>query len=181
MAAPAEPMEDDMAEMAKRRNPNSTIQSSKQQDRAIIFMNTTKTERVTLEEAYPIGNYPALDPNKRIYHDTKTGFYFKLNSTRMGIWASAMAQKNTDEKQPPFDSRFFDAAQRMENVSNVPANVAVAPPAFPAAVGPALLAVSLSDVFMASILSQSNHCVQAPRRHISVYLRLPPSTLCLPG
>ncbi|KAK6966892.1 hypothetical protein R3P38DRAFT_2815652 [Favolaschia claudopus] len=29
-----------------------------------------KTERTKLEETYPIGNFPAIDPNKRIWHHT---------------------------------------------------------------------------------------------------------------
>ncbi|KAJ7348437.1 Alpha/Beta hydrolase protein [Mycena albidolilacea] len=39
-------------------------------------------------------------------------------------------------------------------------------------------------LLLRSVVSQhicKAHCVQAPRRHISVYLRLPPSTICLPG
>lgn len=61
------------------------------------FNKATKTERQLLEDTYPIGNYPAIDPNKRIYHDTKTGFYFDLNATRMGVWASAAVRATIND------------------------------------------------------------------------------------
>lgn len=53
------------------------------------FNKATKDERAKLEEKYPIGNYPQF-PDLRVYHDSKTGFYYELNSTRSGVWASAM-------------------------------------------------------------------------------------------
>ncbi|KAJ7822152.1 hypothetical protein B0H13DRAFT_2376776 [Mycena leptocephala] len=45
----------------------------------------------------------------------KPGFYYELNSTRSGVWASVMAQGKTDENAPPV-SKFFDAKQRIKTV-----------------------------------------------------------------
>ncbi|KAJ7939484.1 hypothetical protein B0H13DRAFT_2300762 [Mycena leptocephala] len=127
----------------------------------ISFNKATKTERALLEDTYPIGNYPAIDPNKRIYHDPKTNFYFDLNSSRTGVWSSATAQNKTDEMKPPLESRFFDAKQRMEIGNTPPADFALPGPAITAVAGPAVTApppaapLSLSNLLMASILSQS--------------------------
>ncbi|KAJ7791994.1 hypothetical protein B0H14DRAFT_2624500 [Mycena olivaceomarginata] len=64
----------------------------------LSFNKATKEERAILEEKYPIGNHPDIDPNKRIYHDKKTGFYYDLNSTRMGVWSSAMVRRAGSEE-----------------------------------------------------------------------------------
>jgi hypothetical protein len=42
-----------------------------------------------LEEKYPVGNYPQF-PDLSVYRDPKTGFYYELDSTQSGVWASAM-------------------------------------------------------------------------------------------
>ncbi|KAJ7835754.1 hypothetical protein B0H14DRAFT_3461150 [Mycena olivaceomarginata] len=93
-------------------------------------------------------------PYLSVYRDPKTGFYYELNSTQSGVWASAMAQGKTDENTPPV-SKFFDAKQR---IKTVPAIIAQAPaPAVPAApTAPAVTgsSVSLTDLLFASVLSQ---------------------------
>ncbi|KAK7013597.1 hypothetical protein R3P38DRAFT_3576271 [Favolaschia claudopus] len=162
MPAPAKPMEDEMPwqtgeeeeEKPARFNydelePTGSAFSVQQQQ--ISFNKATKTERTKLEETYPIGNFPAIDPNKRIWHDTDRGFYFDLNNSRLGVWASAMAQKKTDEKTPPH-SQFFDASNRMKkvgasNATAIPPPAAIAPPIPPpvAAVPPPAMTPSLSD------------------------------------
>ncbi|KAJ7898708.1 hypothetical protein B0H13DRAFT_2337359 [Mycena leptocephala] len=124
MPAPAQPMEEetpwptgaDDDDEKQNKFDYSELESSgpanSVYEQQISFNKATKTERALLEETYPIGNYPAIDPNKRIFHDPKTDFYFDLNSSRMG------AQKKTDEKRPPWESRFFDANQRIKNTAN---------------------------------------------------------------
>ncbi|KAJ7815083.1 hypothetical protein B0H14DRAFT_3746557 [Mycena olivaceomarginata] len=106
-----------------------------------------------LAQKYPVGNYPQF-PDLSVYRDPKTGFYYELNSTQSGVWASAMAQGKTDENTPPV-SKFFDAKQR---IKTVPAIIAQAPaPAVPAAsTAPAVTgsSVSLTDLLFASVLSQ---------------------------
>ncbi|KAJ7937638.1 hypothetical protein B0H13DRAFT_1852273 [Mycena leptocephala] len=127
-------------------------------EQQISFNKATKTERALLEETYPIDNYPAIDPNKRIFHDPKTDFYFDLNSSRMGVWCNAMASA----KEDPWESRFFDANQRIKNTAN---NVhATASVALTSVAGTSLTAPvpapapastpSLSDVLIASLLAQ---------------------------
>ncbi|KAJ6521639.1 hypothetical protein DFH09DRAFT_1424717 [Mycena vulgaris] len=106
------------------------------------------------------------------------------------------AKKETDENNPP-SSRFFDANQRIKivpaaaaalapNPNAVPL-IAAAPPALPAAAPPAPL--SLSDLLMASILSQSggglgalfpqlNQLAAPQPREVPVHPRsLPPSPI----
>ncbi|KAK6991908.1 hypothetical protein R3P38DRAFT_2571689, partial [Favolaschia claudopus] len=172
MPAPAKPMEEEMPwqtgeeeeEKPARFNydelePTGSAFSVQQQQ--ISFNKATKTERTKLEETYPIGNFPAIDPNKRIWHDTDRGFYFDLNNSRLGVWASAMAQKKTDEKTPPH-SQFFDASNRMKkvganNVPAIPPPAAIAPPIPPpvAAVPPPAMTPSLSDVLLTALLTSN--------------------------
>jgi hypothetical protein len=148
----------------------------------ITFNKATKVERVLLEEEYPIGNHVQFS-DKRVYRDTKTGFYFELNASHLGVWSAAMvclsihchilndyylthakAQKRTDEKTPPMDSRFFDAGQRLKNIAcaplppPAPQPIPVAPSALPAAAAAATAltaGLSVSDILIASLLSQS--------------------------
>lgn len=54
-----------------------------------VFNKATKEERAKLEKEYPIGKFPVF-PEKRVYQDKSTGFYFELNASRMGVWAAAM-------------------------------------------------------------------------------------------
>ncbi|KAF7372092.1 hypothetical protein MVEN_00067500 [Mycena venus] len=158
MPAPAKPMDDrtpwetdgdpepafDYSELEPTL-PSDSILAQKQS-----FDKATKDERAKLEQKYPVGNYPQF-PDLRIYHDPKTGFYYELNSTRSGVWASAMAQGKTDENTPPV-SKIFDANQR---IKTVPAIAAQAPaPVIPTAPGVASSSVSLTDLLFASILSQ---------------------------
>ncbi|KAJ6594609.1 hypothetical protein B0H19DRAFT_1096196 [Mycena capillaripes] len=167
MPAPAQPMEEEMPWVTAAATdekpprfdytelePSGLSDSILQQQQS--FNKATKDERAILEDTYRIGNYPHIDPNKRIYHDAESGFYFELNDSRMGVWCSAMAQKKTDKHKPPLDSRFFDANQRIKNIGNAPAAPAPAVNA-PPAVPPATFtpSLSMSDIFMASLLSQS--------------------------
>jgi hypothetical protein len=55
----------------------------------ITFNKATKVERVLLKEEYPIGNHVQFS-DKRVYRDMKTGFYFELNASRLGVWSAAM-------------------------------------------------------------------------------------------
>ncbi|KAF8126675.1 hypothetical protein K438DRAFT_2001225 [Mycena galopus ATCC 62051] len=163
MPAPAQPMEEEMPwetgeavdtkpvkfnyDELESVGPSDSIHQQQ-----ITFNKATKTERAVLEDKYPIGNHPAIDANKRIYHDIKTGYYFDLNVTRMGIWASAMAKKTTDENCPPMDSRFFDANQRIKNVSNNGPPIAHALPAVAPPLPPAPPAApSLTELLLASL------------------------------
>ncbi|KAJ7615706.1 hypothetical protein DFH06DRAFT_1145747 [Mycena polygramma] len=171
MPAPAPPMVDDMPwptgapneeERANAKFDYSELEPTSPTDSILqqqgSFNKATKPERKLLEKTYPIGNHPHIDPEKRIYHDKDTGYYFDLNISRLGVWASAMAQKQTDEKTPPLDSRFFDARQRITKtrVNAAAPGPALAPPpplaapAVPAAAAPA----SFADLFFATILSQ---------------------------
>lgn len=69
------------------------------------------------------------------------------------------AQKRTDVKTPPMDSRFFDANQRLKNFPGVPPTpVSAVPPVAPALPSPAVAAtagLSVSELLIASLLSQS--------------------------
>ncbi|KAJ7614234.1 hypothetical protein DFH06DRAFT_1344194 [Mycena polygramma] len=117
------------------------------------FNKATKEERQKLEDQYPIGNYPEF-PDLRVYQDPRTKFYFELNTTRLGVWASAMAQGQTDEKTPPA-SKFFDANKKL-TVKNIPAAIpVVAPaPAVTAPIAPNPAGLSLSELLLATLLSQ---------------------------
>ncbi|KAJ7741624.1 hypothetical protein B0H14DRAFT_3515295 [Mycena olivaceomarginata] len=142
MPAPAKPMDDqtpwetdgdpepsfDYSELEPTL-PSDSIIAQKQS-----FNKATKDERAKLEE--------------------KTGFYYELNTMRSGVWASAMAQGKTDENTPPV-SKFFDANQR---IKTVPAVAAPAPapaiPAIPTAPAVAGSSLSITDLLLASLLSQ---------------------------
>ncbi|KAF8501153.1 hypothetical protein F5888DRAFT_1632919 [Russula emetica] len=125
------------------------------QQQKITFNKATRTERSLLEEEYPIGNHVQF-PNKRTYYDTKTSFYFELNASRLGVWSAAMAQKKTDVKAPPMDSQFFDANQRIKNISDaLPAPVPTVPSTLPNTPVAATAGLSISDIIIASLLSQS--------------------------
>ncbi|KAK7059335.1 hypothetical protein R3P38DRAFT_3167664 [Favolaschia claudopus] len=128
------------------------------QQQQLAFNKATKTERATLEDTYPIGNFPAIDRNKGIYYDNDTKFYFELTPTRLGIWASAMAQKTTDEKRHPANSRFFDADQRIKNIGNhASAPASNAPPVpTPAAAAVPTPTTSLTDVLLAALLANGS-------------------------
>ncbi|KAJ6587536.1 hypothetical protein DFH09DRAFT_1359243 [Mycena vulgaris] len=169
MPPPAQPM-DDEAPWATGDDPEERFDygeldapgaSDSVQEQKNTFNKATRAERDILEDKYPIGNYPNF-PQLRVYCDPTTKFYFELNSTRLDVWAAAMAKKETDENNPP-SSRFFDANQRIKIVPAAAAALAPNPNAVPliAAAPPALLAaappapLSLSDLLMASILSQS--------------------------
>ncbi|KAJ7895733.1 hypothetical protein B0H13DRAFT_2034671 [Mycena leptocephala] len=97
------------------------------------FNKATKEERTKLEEKYTVGNYPNF-PDRCVYFDAQTGFYFELNALRLRIWASVMAQGTTDENKPP-TSKFFDANQGIKTIPSVavpaPAPAVLAPPALP--------------------------------------------------
>ncbi|KAJ7483053.1 hypothetical protein B0H11DRAFT_1914790 [Mycena galericulata] len=167
MPPPAVPMEDVNANMQKpwptglneepqpvfdyteleRPEARDSIQQQK-----LSFNKATKEERDKLEAEYPIGNC-ALFPNLRIYHDTKTDYYFDLTSTRLGIWATGMSQNKADVKTPP-PSCFFDADQRIKNIPAAAPGLAVPGPAAPV-VTPAAPALSLSDLLLASALGQN--------------------------
>ncbi|KAJ7873625.1 hypothetical protein B0H14DRAFT_3438192 [Mycena olivaceomarginata] len=129
--------------------PSDSIIAQKQS-----FNKATKDERAKLEEKYPVGNYPQF-PDLRVYCDTSTSFYYELNTTRSGVWASAMAQGKTDENTPPV-SKFFDANQRIKTVPAVVAAPAPAPaiPAIPTAPAVAGSSLSITDLLFASLLSQ---------------------------
>ncbi|KAF8495257.1 hypothetical protein F5888DRAFT_1635740 [Russula emetica] len=156
MPPPAVPMEDENpwpTEITRRKKVDLTIDSIQQQK--ITFNKATKTERSLLEEEYLIGNHVQF-PNKRTYYNTKTSFYFELNASRLGVWSAAMAQKKTDVKAPPMDSQFFDANQRIKNVSDaLPAPVPTVPSTLPNTPVAATAGLSISDIIIASLLSQS--------------------------
>ncbi|KAJ7936405.1 hypothetical protein B0H13DRAFT_2448071 [Mycena leptocephala] len=126
------------------------------------FNQATKEHRAKLEETYPVGQHPQF-PGRRVYFDAATGFYFELNSTRLGVWSSAMAQGKTDEKRL-LSSNFFDANQRIKSVTAVAVPAVPAAPVIPAfapavSATPAIPAVagtslSLTDLLLASILTR---------------------------
>ncbi|KAJ7905020.1 hypothetical protein B0H13DRAFT_2024068 [Mycena leptocephala] len=128
------------------------------------FNKATKEERMKLEEKYTIGNYPNF-PDRRVYFDAQTGFYFELNASRLGIWASAMAQGTTDENKPP-TSKFFDANQRIKTIPSVavpaPAPAVLAPPALTAVPAPTGSSLSLSDLLLASLLGGGGIAAMLP-------------------
>ncbi|KAJ7740895.1 hypothetical protein DFH07DRAFT_778218 [Mycena maculata] len=165
MPPPAKPMEDktpwetngtpepafDYSELEPTL-PSDSLYAQKQ-----LFNKTTKEERTKLEEMYPVGNFPQF-PDIRVYRDKTTGFYYELNSTRIGIWSSSMAQGHTDEKIPP-PSKFFDTKQRIKTVPAAPivtpAIVQAPPiPAVPAVPAPTA-PPSFSDLMFAHLLMQS--------------------------
>ncbi|KAJ7733342.1 hypothetical protein B0H16DRAFT_1579863 [Mycena metata] len=167
MPPPAEPMEEETpwatgsAEEGEKKvfdysELESTTISNSLQEQQMSFNKATKDERALLEEKYPIGNYPNIDADKRIYRDPKTGFYFELNNSRVGVWCSAMAQKLTTWETPPINSRFFDAKQRMKvpgaDAPPPPAPVIAPPAAVPAPIAPAA-STSLTDILLATLLA----------------------------
>ncbi|KAJ7927347.1 hypothetical protein B0H13DRAFT_2312550 [Mycena leptocephala] len=91
------------------------------------FNIATKTQREKLEATYPIGGC-TLFPDKRVYHDEKSNFYFELMVNRIAVWASSMAKGETDELTPPMSSRFFDADQRVKNIPTSGTGIEGAPP-----------------------------------------------------
>jgi hypothetical protein len=132
-----------------------------------------KTECAKLEEEYPIGNVPQF-PDKRVFHDSKTGFYFDLNASRLGVWAAAMvhfsflipqdlsliclykAQGKTDVTTPPINSRFFDANQHIKIVpTTTPIQPMTPTPSIVTPQLPLASNLSISDLLVASLLSQS--------------------------
>ncbi|KAJ7939824.1 hypothetical protein B0H13DRAFT_1850587 [Mycena leptocephala] len=121
------------------------------------FNQATKEHRAKLEETYPVGQPPQF-PGRRVYFDAATGFYFEINSTRLGVWSSAMAQGKTDEKRPP-SSNFFDANQRIKCVPAVAVPAVPAAPVIPA-VAPAVPATPaipfVADLLLASISTQGS-------------------------
>ncbi|KAJ7926487.1 hypothetical protein B0H13DRAFT_1862320 [Mycena leptocephala] len=167
MPAPAKPMEDetlwetngspeptfDYSELEPTL-PSDSIFAQKEN-----FNKATKDVRAKLEERYPIGKYPQF-PDRRVYHDPKTGFYYELNSTRLGIWL-----KVTQMKRHPV-SKFFDANQRIKTIPTLPVGAsaptipAPAVPSAPTVAGPAL---SFSDLLVASMFSQSSAPLRQPR------------------
>ncbi|KAJ6505756.1 hypothetical protein C8R47DRAFT_1066646 [Mycena vitilis] len=168
MPPPAKPMEDENPWVADEEagpafdfgelESSSTGDSIQEQKNS--FNKATKDERAVLETKYPVGNN-ANFPSLRVYQDPKTNFYFELNSIRLGLWASAIAQKKTDENTPP-SSRYFDADARIKVIPTLAAPAAPAAPAAgalpalpalpPAAQPPSL---SITDLVMASLLTQS--------------------------
>jgi hypothetical protein len=50
--------------------------------RQIAFNKVTKTERIMLNHAQFL--------DKHVYYNMKTGFYFELNASRLGVWSTAM-------------------------------------------------------------------------------------------
>ncbi|KAJ7921024.1 hypothetical protein B0H13DRAFT_2418679 [Mycena leptocephala] len=163
MPPPVKPMDDEVPWETKndpepmfdysQLEPSGANESVMQQKET--FNKATKEERAKLEEKYPIGRYPQF-PDRRVYYDAETGFYFELNSTRIGVWSSAMSQGKTDENKPP-NSKFFDASQRIKVVPTPAVAPAIpAPPALPPAPAPAFAGSSLSleNILLASILSQ---------------------------
>ncbi|KAJ7934456.1 hypothetical protein B0H13DRAFT_2305554 [Mycena leptocephala] len=107
MPPPTKPMEEEMPWMTddepqpkfdyselERTGISGSIQEQK-----ITFNAATKDQRAKPEEKYPIGNHPNF-PNRRVYFDAETGFYYELNSTRIGVWSSAMAQNKADVNKP---------------------------------------------------------------------------------
>ncbi|KAJ7797830.1 hypothetical protein B0H14DRAFT_3546723 [Mycena olivaceomarginata] len=125
------------------------------EEQKISFHIATKDERAKLEEKYPIGNY-ANFPNHHVYLDTTIGFYYEPNATRLGVWASAMARGFVTENEPP-QSKFFDANQRIKAVPPVSATPALPAPAPANATAAACLpgaSLSVSDLIVASFLSQ---------------------------
>ncbi|KAJ7820058.1 hypothetical protein B0H14DRAFT_3147196, partial [Mycena olivaceomarginata] len=103
MPAPMKPMEEEMP-WDTNEGPMPTFDyseleptgaSSAIQEQKLSFNKTTKDERERLENRYPIGQYPQF-ADKRVYFDSKTGFYFELNSTPLGVWAAALAQGAVD-------------------------------------------------------------------------------------
>ncbi|KAJ6559664.1 hypothetical protein B0H19DRAFT_1145583 [Mycena capillaripes] len=168
MPTPVQPMEEEMPWVTAAATdekpprfdytelePSGPSDSILQQQQS--FNKATKDERAILEDTYCIGNYPHIDPNKRIYHDPESGFYFELNNSRMAVWCSAMVRNNIlPRRKPPLDSHVFDSNQRIQNIGNAPAAPAPAVNASPA-VPPATAtpSLSMSDIFMASLFSQS--------------------------
>jgi hypothetical protein len=66
------------------------------------------------------------------------------------------AQKKTDVKMPPMDSRFFDANQHLKNVAGVPStSLPVVPSTLPNPPVATAAGLSISDLFIAGLLSQS--------------------------
>ncbi|KAK6969285.1 hypothetical protein R3P38DRAFT_3229228 [Favolaschia claudopus] len=158
MPPPTKPMDDptptptfDYSEL-KHAGPSDSVMEQK-----ISFNNATRAERAKLEETYPIGNDPRW-PTLRIYQQPLTGFCFDLNKTRLD------SQNLTDHKTAPA-SRFFDAQQRIKNISSAPAtlnntaaaveNAAPPAPAITAAPPAATPtpALSITDIFLASLMS----------------------------
>ncbi|KAK7037158.1 hypothetical protein R3P38DRAFT_3183284 [Favolaschia claudopus] len=115
------------------------------------------SDSVMEQKTYPIGNDPRW-PTLRIYQQPLTGFCFDLNKTRLD------SQNLTDHKTAPA-SRFFDAQQRIKNISSAPAtlndtaaaveNAAPPAPAITAAPPAATPtpALSITDIFLASLMS----------------------------
>ncbi|KAJ7861958.1 hypothetical protein B0H13DRAFT_2072311 [Mycena leptocephala] len=142
------------------------------------FNKATKEERTKLEEKYTIGNYPNF-PDRRVYFDAQTGFYFELNASRLGIWASAM---ETDENKPP-TSKFFDANQRIKTIPSVavpaPAPAVLAPPALTAVPAPPprfLYPTYSSHRFLA--VAALRHCRMCPA---SIFPVFPPAAAPAPA
>ncbi|KAJ7906108.1 hypothetical protein B0H13DRAFT_2274196, partial [Mycena leptocephala] len=166
MPPPTKPMEEEMpwdnnnepepAFDYSQLEPTGASDSIMQQKES--FNKATKEERTKLEEKYPIGKYPNF-PDRRVYFDTQTGFYFELNATRLGIWSSAIAQGRADENKPPV-SQFFDEKQRIKAIPPAPAAAATPAVPTPGAIHgiPAVAGASLSfsDLLLASIISQNN-------------------------
>ncbi|KAJ7732881.1 hypothetical protein B0H16DRAFT_1468392 [Mycena metata] len=128
------------------------------QQQKIAFNKATKDHREELEETYPIGNHPSF-PQLRVFKQPKAGFLFELNNSRMGVWSAGMGAGTADVTTLP-DSRFFDAAQRIKIVPVTPATpapvpaLALAPPPAPA-VAPPQPSTSLTDVLLATLLTQN--------------------------
>ncbi|KAJ7800230.1 hypothetical protein B0H14DRAFT_3885700 [Mycena olivaceomarginata] len=164
MPAPMKPMEEEMP-WDTSEEPMPTFDyselepasaSSAIQEQKLSFNKTTKEECERLENRYPIGQYPQF-ADKRVYFDSKTGFYFELNSTRLGVWAAALARGavDVDETKPP-NSNFFDANQRIKNIPAIATPIpapAPAPTATPAGSIPALGGASFSEILLATLLS----------------------------
>ncbi|KAJ7792977.1 hypothetical protein B0H14DRAFT_3159858, partial [Mycena olivaceomarginata] len=103
MPAPMKPMEEEMP-WDTNEEPMPTFDyselkpagaSSAIQEQKLSVNKTTKDERERLANRYPIGQYPQF-ADKHVYFDSKTGFYFELNSSRLSVWAAALARGAVD-------------------------------------------------------------------------------------
>ncbi|KAJ7880812.1 hypothetical protein B0H14DRAFT_3764552 [Mycena olivaceomarginata] len=168
MPAPMKPMEEEMP-WDTNEEPMPAFDYSKlepagassaiQEQKVSFIQQTTKEERERLENRYPIGQYPQF-ADKRVYFDSKTGFYFELNSSRcLGSSVGSGGAVDVNETKPP-NSNFFDANQRIKNIPAIPAPVPApvptpvpAPAATPAGSIPALGGASFSEILLATLLS----------------------------
>ncbi|KAJ7889639.1 hypothetical protein B0H13DRAFT_2532204 [Mycena leptocephala] len=97
MPPPTKPMEDatpwdkanDPAPQFDFTKLEPTLASNSILAQKASFNQATKEHRAKLEKTYPVGQHPQF-PGRRVYSDAATGFYFELNSTRLGVWSAAM-------------------------------------------------------------------------------------------